>query len=355
MYLWKRKRADAATKVLRVNAKTLATGKHQGSAKAKPGNDEPFHNAITQTPFPNQTMADSVSVNNDNGKALQLAKELRSAILWVEESEQQVPLEPVDLEKSLRAIKTEWHPNTQQDAFEAWQTFTEAFHTSTNKAKGDVATFQYPVEDGVLTSSDKNWQAILKHQSDSCGDRLFLAQYVIQRTCTSCQSPTELTFCTFTNIQVPKPMDVRSSAKRDGTAIPFEKLLAAKYRETLVDKNCDICDDRVNFSTSYLLTRLPEYLVFTLVRFEYGPIKNRINDPVEFAVDGLDMYEHVHPEMRATNTRYDCRAVVHHRGGTMRAGHFVVYIQEELADGLGRQGFSTMTMLYQWRARTRLW
>lgn len=63
-----------------------------------------------------------------------------------------------------------------------------------------------------------------------------------------------------------------------------------------------------------------------------------------FESDGLDLHKFIHPKKRTVkHSKYSCTAVVHHRGETMKAGHYVAYIREQLLD---RKDTDTRWCLY---------
>ena len=291
---------------------------------------EPFREALLQSPFPDQQVpADSDSAD------LSIATALRAAIMGVEDVKAQGSFEPDHLASTLEEVKG-WDVNTQQDVTEIWLTFKEALHTCTNKAAREIYiyTYQYPATDNISPSANGNWASMLEHQSDSCGDRPFLGQTVIERICGSCKTAKPRTFATFGLLEVPMPPDVRSNTF--GTTLSLSRLLDIKYQPTTVDAECDPCESMESFTESQMLTHLPDYPMLSLSRFEGTTTK--IRDQVSFQVDGLNIHKFVLLEMRGDQSHlYDCRAVIHHRGDDLRAGHYVAYVRESLRDEESQQ------------------
>ena len=73
-----------------------------------------------------------------------------------------------------------------------------------------------------------------------------------------------------------------------------------------------------------------------IARFEKGLAGVKLKDRVHLEVNGLDVHDFVYPRKRTLDhPKYDCTAVVHHRGDTLRAGHYVTYLREDILVGKG--------------------
>ena len=59
----------------------------------------PFRDSVTQTPFPDQNIPDSIDVKNEEASALPLAKELRSAVMQIGDAKIDGPFYPEQLER----------------------------------------------------------------------------------------------------------------------------------------------------------------------------------------------------------------------------------------------------------------
>ena len=74
----------------------------------------------------------------------------------------------MNLQSIASRLPAEWvpkrHGKDQQDAHEAWVTLKGAVHKSTNKAKGEVELFQYPANEDIVASADRNRESTLKSQ-----------------------------------------------------------------------------------------------------------------------------------------------------------------------------------------------
>ena len=292
----------------------------------------PFCEAVEQTPFLNQT----THVKKKDASKLMLAKELRTAIIQIGNTKADGPFHPEKLERCLLTVKkNDWDDNDQQDAHEAWMTLKGAVHESTNKAKGEVESFQYPSNEDIARSADSSWKSILEFQSNSCGDRPFLGQYVMERWCTRCQKSKPVTFGTFTTLELKMPDNTRQTAIDANKPLTIMDLLHENYATEPLEVQCETCDEITSFSQDHSITHLPDYLVFMVGRFVKGPAGAKLKDRVHFEVDGLDVHDFVHPKKRTLeHPKYDCTAVLHHRGDTMKAGHYVTYLREQTLDGL---------------------
>ena len=208
----------------------------------------PFCEAVVQTPFPDQRIPESTHVKNEDASKLKLAKELRTAIIQISNTKVDGPFHPEKLERCLLAVKNDWHDNDQQDAHEAWMTIKGALHEITNKAKGEVASFQYPSTEDIAGSADSNWESILEFQSNSCGDRPFLGQYVMERWCTNCQKSKPVTFGTFTTLELTMPDSMRQTAMYANRPLTIMDLLHTHYATEQIDVHCETCDEITSFS-----------------------------------------------------------------------------------------------------------
>lgn len=91
----------------------------------------PFCDAVTSTAFPDQKFDGSLHVRNEDASSLLLAKALRTAMLQVKDTGVNKPFHPIDLERTLQAIKHDWNPGIQQNAMKAWITLKDTLHTCT--------------------------------------------------------------------------------------------------------------------------------------------------------------------------------------------------------------------------------
>lgn len=293
---------------------------------------EPFFGAFVQTPFPDQKIPDSTHGQSEDAKKLMLARELRTILIQAEDTKADGPLNPEKLERCLLAVKQDWTRGNQQDAHEAWLTLQGALHACTNRAEGQVESFQYPVNEDIVATADRNWDSIRKFQSDSCAERPFLGQYAMERACRDCGTPKPVTFGSSTVTHLKMPKRIRQAAVIANKPLTIMDLLHENYAAEIVELKCETCG-KSSFSQDESIMHLPQYLVFMIARFENGPDGVKFKDRVHFEVDGLDVHEFVHPRRRTLDhPKYDCRAVIHHLGDTLRSGHYVTYLREEKSD-----------------------
>ena len=285
---------------------------------------EPLRDAFLHQPFLSQKP-------KTDERTLNLATAMRTILIEIEDMSLSGPLQSTIVEQRTQSVKDSWDLGAQQDAAEAWGALKEALHVSTNAAVGEVASYQYPVGESVATSAATSWARVFKYESDSCAERPFLGQCVWERSCNVCGKPKPLTFETFTSVLLPIPQNRRSNR-----AITIDDLLSTMYRSQNIEVQCDTCNRMEAFTETQFLTQMPEYLAFVFLRFESGPTGQKISQQISFNEDGLNMYGWVHPDMRSgTKNLYDCCAVVHHRGDTMKSGHYVIYVREDKVDEEG--------------------
>ncbi len=106
-------------------------------------------------------------------------------------------------------------------------------------------------------------------------------------------------------------------------------LLNEKHDSTLMGVRCDDCHEESPFAEQMILTRLLEYLVCTIGRFANGHEGNKVTEKIRSPVQGLDMRRWAHPSgCVGRHWVYNYVAVLHHRGTTLRAGHYVCHVRE---------------------------
>ena len=124
-----------------------------------------FYDAVKTKPFRNQVLKDVDMLDDHEARAFALANSLRTAMVEVSDTALEVPVRPVDLEKSLLQAMTSWRLNEQEDAAEAWTALRGALHIATNVAQGVVDTFQYPADADVPSSAFNNILAVRERLS----------------------------------------------------------------------------------------------------------------------------------------------------------------------------------------------
>jgi hypothetical protein len=75
----------------------------------------------------------------------------------------------------------------------------------------------------------------------------------------------------------------------------------------------------------YHLLYTPEQLVITLKRFEFGQLANKIQTPVTFPIENLDLSSYFIGGIASNYALYDLKGIVIHGGGT-GGGHYTAYV-----------------------------
>lgn len=105
---------------------------------------------------------------------------------------------------------------------------------------------------------------------------------------------------------------------------------------------CGSCKEHRRATKTVKLWRLPEVLVLSLKRFEVregggfgwsGPANVKIEAPVDFPIDGLDLRPFCHEGARIDRSLYDLFAVCNHYG-RMGFGHYTAFARDWEGDGL---------------------
>lgn len=202
---------------------------------------EPFRDALVQKPFPDQRQPETPK----DELALGLATALRTTIMEIEDVKLPGPYHPVALQISLEAIKRGWNTTSQQDAAEALIALKNGLHIATNRANGEIASYQHPNGESIAVSAKHNWESVRQYESDSCGDRPFLGQMVLERVCTRCRTPKPATFDTFTSLELHMPPDLRNSAA--GRELEVRRLLHIRFEQEPIGIDCDTCNEYNSF------------------------------------------------------------------------------------------------------------
>ncbi|MDP2436222.1 MAG: ubiquitin carboxyl-terminal hydrolase family protein, partial [archaeon] len=90
---------------------------------------------------------------------------------------------------------------------------------------------------------------------------------------------------------------------------------------------CSKCGEQRQASKQLLLWKIPPYICIHLKRFQYtSHYRDRIDDHVDFPLDGLDLREFVKGPQAADLPLYDLYGVSNHMGG-MGGGHYTAYVR----------------------------
>ena len=251
-----------------------------------------------------------------------ITTKLMAAVREIPNPNETAPFEPRQLEKALHSFKPEWNPRKQRDATEDWSALIDAPHVCTNSSKRKVDTFQHSVDEDICISADKAWKSVSMQQTNFVEQRPFLRQEVVHRIRSGCHHPKPMTFDVSTSLNVYLPSSDYKVDAVDRQSVDLQILLRDLYSAKSVEVHCDTCRKNTSFAETRRITHLPEYLVFTINRFEQSGKGSKHLSNVNFDINGLDMQEFTIGAGRIdTSSEYNCRAVIHHRGTTMRSGH----------------------------------
>jgi ubiquitin C-terminal hydrolase len=86
---------------------------------------------------------------------------------------------------------------------------------------------------------------------------------------------------------------------------------------------CDKCNNRVNAITQTTIWELPNYLIISLGRYQYFPRLAKINTPVIFPLENLDMSKFF-SGFKKSSLKYNLYAVANHYGSP-DGGHYTAF------------------------------
>lgn len=91
---------------------------------------------------------------------------------------------------------------------------------------------------------------------------------------------------------------------------------------------CESCNLQVQSTKTLTLKSLPQVLCVQLKRFRHDHFSSKVNNAVEYPVDGLDLRHFLHKEFigspLSSSSEYDLLGIVNHRG-SFNGGHYVAY------------------------------
>ncbi len=128
------------------------------------------------------------------------------------------------------------------------------------------------------------------------------------------------------------PLIVPSS----NTPVKLEQLFMNYISETILKLNdtdddnksderwfCDNCNTKVNAKTKNSIWEVPKYLIISLGRYQYYPRMMKINTPVIYPLENLNMTPFF-SGIKNTSMHYDLYAVSNHFGSQM-GGHYTAF------------------------------
>ena len=86
---------------------------------------------------------------------------------------------------------------------------------------------------------------------------------------------------------------------------------------------CDKCNTKVNALTKNTIWELPQYLIISLGRYQYHPRAIKVNTPVIYPINGLDLSTY-HTGFKNKSTKYNLYAVANHFGN-QNGGHYTAF------------------------------
>jgi ubiquitin C-terminal hydrolase len=120
--------------------------------------------------------------------------------------------------------------------------------------------------------------------------------------------------------------------KKEASDISIETMIDAYFKEEVLSGenqiSCDGCNKKTNANRSLRIIKPPNIIIFHLKRFAYNNGRSsKINQPVQFPVNNLDIGSFCLPTVEIVDHRYSLFGVIFHNGGCSK-GHYTAATKE---------------------------
>ncbi|RNA29117.1 ubiquitin carboxyl-terminal hydrolase 2-like isoform X2 [Brachionus plicatilis] len=217
---------------------------------------------------------------------------------------------------------------SQQDAEEFLTYLIKGLHEDVNLVKVKPAPFHIDEKTwdkmNDKQKSDAHWKVNFRCEQSRISD-LFVGQLKSTLRCTKCEFKST-TYELFWDLAVPIPSR--------NPSIKLDDCIKLFMSEEILDGDnkpvCSNCKEKRRCAKRYSIEKPPKILVIHLKRFLKARFNNKINLPVEYPIDGLDISKHLSSNIdfasSQNNTRciYDLYGISLH-SGTESSGHYVAY------------------------------
>ncbi|GAA5928675.1 ubiquitin carboxyl-terminal hydrolase [Sporobolomyces koalae] len=229
----------------------------------------------------------------------------------------------------------------QQDAHEFLLYLLDSLHEELNLVDVPPSGQEQFSEDNhdnlpEVVAADRAWAAY-RDQNDSIVIDFFQGQLRNRMECLCC-GETSTTYSPLQSLPLPIP-----DLQQDEQWLQLEDCLDEFLRaETLQGDNawnCPDCRRPQTASKRMVLTRLPQMLIFQLKRFSYSTLELKVETPVDFPLDGLELGHLLPPNSIETHyrlnlphsrdTSYELYAIVNHLGGENDSGHYTAVVRKD--------------------------
>jgi ubiquitinyl hydrolase 1 len=287
----------------------------------------------------------AINTQNPLGTRGALANAFASLLraLW---SEQSVSVAPTAFREAIGQFAPAFRGNEQQDSQEFLMFLLDGLHEDLNLVVQRPPALELgEAQQAELSrlpqqlASVAEW-SLYRRRNDSIVVDTFQGQLRNQLTCLTC-GHTSITYNAFMSLSLPVPTG------RGVSRASLYQCMDAFVREEVLEKgnawHCPKCKKPRRSTKRLSLARLPPVLIIHLKRFTFrGPASNKIETPVVFATDALDLSNFMPPPLPpGTSVRgipisesqrppylYDLFAVTHHFG-TLHSGHYTASVRTQ--------------------------
>lgn len=287
----------------------------------------------------------AINTQNPLGTRGALANAFASLLraLW---SEQSVSVAPTAFREAIGQFAPAFRGNEQQDSQEFLMFLLDGLHEDLNLVVQRPPALELgEAQQAELSrlpqqlASVAEW-SLYRRRNDSIVVDTFQGQLRNQLTCLTC-GHTSITYNAFMSLSLPVPTG------RGVSRASLYQCMDAFVREEVLEKgnawHCPKCKKPRRSTKRLSLARLPPVLIIHLKRFTFrGPASNKIETPVVFATDALDLSNFMPPplppgasvrgipisESQRPPYLYDLFAVTHHFG-TLHSGHYTASVRTQ--------------------------
>ncbi|BFZ56679.1 ubiquitin-specific protease doa4 [Savitreella phatthalungensis] len=258
-------------------------------------------------------------------------------------SDDNTVLAPTELRNAIGKFRPEFASGNQEDAQELLVFLLDGLHEdlNANALKPQLRELTEAEEERRETMPDAKVSSIewerYCHRNRSVVTQLLQGQYQSRLKCLTC-GQTSTTYNAFTTLSLPIPKKSIHSGGGPGVTLEdcVEEFCKTEAMEGDDSWFCSRCKQLRRASKKLSISRMPDVLLVHFKRFESkGPWRDKINTPIHFPTNGLDMTRHVMASavgggaggnrsassLSGSTAVYDLFGIVYHRG-SMEGGHY---------------------------------
>lgn len=225
-------------------------------------------------------------------------------------------VKPISFRKTLAEFEPKFRGFQQQDSQEALSKMIDLLHTGLSyEVKIDYVGMPQNKKDELEIESIKTWKDKFSSEYSKILE-LFYGQFHSTISCEKCGYSSD-SFDPFCIMSVPITKDCVNI---------YDCIREFTKPEQLDEENkwkCDKCGELSSAGKKIDIWKMPEILIITLKRFNFGMSANKINKSIDFPIDNLNL-EEFSSGYKRHNFKYELYGIINHTG-QVNGGHYFAY------------------------------